>query len=803
MTSATVDNALSSLGGKAPHNAVRRADPVRGTLGGPLKRLLPLLLLSCANGSPDKSGPGSDSNTETDVELICPTVSITVPFAAADVPVGVLISKPADLGTARRLVMRPLQLDGSGTMTLSVEGPYLLSDADGLPLQDPTVELPTTVLVAARSPGGGTFTAAAEGCDGATVELISVRPPVMAGRSLPAPHTFEPSRLFRSDEQIQVALDPVEHAGRVGSSADLYMVRHRTPEQWLADPELVDGSDGPESHEVQPGGRSDNLWLATAASLRVEGLVDAWDLVLDFGQDGRLDPGDLIDGFGTGPAFSVAGDLSAPGPHAVVTEDLDEGQWLEQRLFAPDDLQSMEPAPLVVISHGNGHDFRWYDHIGEHLASWGFVVMSHKNNTEPGIQAASKTTLDNVDHLLGSLPGRLGGRLDGRVDSTRIGWIGHSRGGEGIVRAYHRLFEGSYGVDNYGVDDIQVLLSIAPTVFQGLRGARPSLPHRLPLHLMLGGADGDVTGGADCLICQSLRLAGAAEGAMGVTYFHGASHNVFHDGGGFDDGVGPQRLSRRELHPALKSYALALMSWRLNDQSALHEVFSRSADVRRPQGVSDELTIASTWREDLGGEVRVVDDFQDEDASTNSLGGAITSAEVFTWEGKLDDGNRRFSHDEADPANGLTWAAADGWERGLVLGWTADGFYETALPEGERNAWIFDALSLRIAAATRHPDTTSEPLTLTVELQDEDGTVSALSTDPYGHPTFPYARGGLGPGSGWGNEFNTLRLPLVAFTESVPELDLRRLVAIRLRVGPSWGAARARVVVDELYLTRM
>ena len=45
---------------------------------------------------------------------------------------------------------------------------------------------------------------------------------------------------------------------------------------------------------------------------------------------------------------------------------------------------SMGQLPLVIISRGNGHNFQWYDHIGNHLASYGYVVMSHDNNTEPG-----------------------------------------------------------------------------------------------------------------------------------------------------------------------------------------------------------------------------------------------------------------------------------------------------------------------------------------------------------------------------------------------------------------------------------
>ena len=47
------------------------------------------------------------------------------------------------------------------------------------------------------------------------------------------------------------------------------------------------------------------------------------------------------------------------------------------------------------MSHGNGHNYQWYDHIGRHLASYGYVVMSHENNTGPGSDAASTVYVRN------------------------------------------------------------------------------------------------------------------------------------------------------------------------------------------------------------------------------------------------------------------------------------------------------------------------------------------------------------------------------------------------------------------------
>jgi hypothetical protein len=61
-----------------------------------------------------------------------------------------------------------------------------------------------------------------------------------------------------------------------------------------------------------------------------------------------------------------------------------------------------------VVSHGWTHDPLWYDHIGRHLASYGYIVMSHANDVGDGdplaTETASTATLDNIDFLLGHPP---------------------------------------------------------------------------------------------------------------------------------------------------------------------------------------------------------------------------------------------------------------------------------------------------------------------------------------------------------------------------------------------------------------
>ena len=115
-----------------------------------------------------------------------------------------------------------------------------------------------------------------------------------------------------------------------------------------------------------------------------------------------------------------------------------------QDTYFPSNISSLGQLPLVVVSHGNGHNYQWYDHIGNHLASYGYVVMAHQNNTGPGSHTAAITTIENTDSFFDALPVIASGALQNHVDSSKIMFIGHSRGGDGVVRAYNGLYTGQF-----------------------------------------------------------------------------------------------------------------------------------------------------------------------------------------------------------------------------------------------------------------------------------------------------------------------------------------------------------------------
>src|SRR5207342_1401142 len=100
------------------------------------------------------------------------------------------------------------------------------------------------------------------------------------------------------------------------------------------------------------------------------------------------------------------------------------------------------PLPLVIISHGYPGNRYLMSHLGENLASKGFIAASidHKDSTYDDQKAFGSTlynrpfdqlfVLSEIDRQ--SRPGS-GSFLAGRVDATRAGIIGYSMGGYGVV----------------------------------------------------------------------------------------------------------------------------------------------------------------------------------------------------------------------------------------------------------------------------------------------------------------------------------------------------------------------------------
>jgi hypothetical protein len=665
--------------------------------------------------------------------------------------------------------------------------------------------LPIRIYAHSHALGVASLSAAHSECPetGGTVSLHSGEQPPITGHPLSQTPWAERVQVFNIDETIRVVLNPTRHADRIGASYQATVVRRKTAEEWAADPSLVDVSmDMAETVTVTAGATADNItdvWIGPSVSSAY--LKDDYDLVLDFDNNLQLDPGDILMGPGDElPGFSIMGDLSQLGPHATSNVEISGGTWLTQKIYYPTSFDGLGTVPLLIISHGNGHNYAWYDYLGNHLASHGYVVMSHSNHTGPGIETSSTTTLTNTDYFLQNIDSIAGGALDGHVDSSRIAWIGHSRGGEGVVRAYDRIVDEGYETVFFDEDDIAVISSIAPTVFFSVE---LSDPHDKPYHLFAGAADGDVNGGPACEQCQFFRLSSAAESKTQVTYLQGVGHNEFNCCG-FADATGPDLIGRTETQVISKSYYLALARAYLDGDSAWMDFFTRRADVFRPAGIDEEVVIMNSYRPDPTTEAVAIDDFQTEpDESVASSGAIVQITATGVHEALLMDGNNRLRSDTSDPMNGMTQACCeDDLNRGVVLSWDSEASIAWNLSAPMQNITSFEWLSFRIAQGTRHAYTAlvDGPLDFTVTLIDGNDVESSIWFGEMGGITKPYARTGLGAGSGWANEFNTIRLRLSDFVVDQPELVLSNIKIVRFDFGTEPGSLWGRIGIDDVLL---
>jgi predicted dienelactone hydrolase len=618
---------------------------------------------------------------------------------------------------------------------------------------------------------------------------------------------------FNLGSNVQFAVHPLKFPDYAGDLVDVYLVANRSSAEWAASSTLSDVRGEPQTVNLPANPTTPNILLTmtgvTAGDVLSPGR--GFDLVVDANRDGVLGDGDLIDGAGDEPGFWYVVDLAAAGPLAVTqiaSYDVNDPDILDsmelERIYYPTSIASLDPRPLVVISHGNGHNYAWYDYLGNHLASWGYVVMSHQNDTVPGIETASTTTLEHTESFLAQLATIGGGVLNGRVDGDAIVWIGHSRGGEGIARGYDRLFDGTFTSPNYQIGDIRLLISIAPTDFLGSASANP---HGVPFMLMYGSADGDVCGCPDSDIGNSFNILERAEGLRQSTYVHGADHNDFNCCG-FNDFAGPTgtAIGNAEAQDVMKAASLAMIRRVVENDASAEEYLWRQYESLRPISVAASTTVINEWNAAPADRI-VLDNFQTNTATTvSSSGGAVTLVGVANEvEGLQNDNNTAFTWATTDAMNGATRGRTTDLTRAFVFNWTIASSITWTVPADRRDFTQGKFLSMRAAQGTRHPQTTAVigDLTFTVTLLDELGEQTSLQISAVGGGVEePYQRTGFGTGTGWQNAMETIRLPLSAFVSGGSAIDLTRIESVLVQFGGTSGSAQGRLVIDDLQIEK-
>lgn len=135
--------------------------------------------------------------------------------------------------------------------------------------------------------------------------------------------------------------------------------------------------------------------------------------------------------------------LQSPGTqYTAITRNLDIVATLSGRAVRDaEPLQNSPGFPLIIISHGYPGNRYLLSHLGENLASKGYVVVSidHTDSTYEDQQNISSTLYNraadqrSVLNAVAALAGTSGHFLNGVVNADNTGLIGFSMGAYGVV----------------------------------------------------------------------------------------------------------------------------------------------------------------------------------------------------------------------------------------------------------------------------------------------------------------------------------------------------------------------------------
>ncbi len=286
--------------------------------------------------------------------------------------------------------------------------------------------------------------------------------------------------------------------------------------------------------------------------------------------------------------------------------------------------------PVVVIAHGH-HD-SWFatpagtDELPSHegfvylqqeLASNGIVSVSVDSNFANFFDCLVQTRADLVVAAVRALiaaNSAAGDLLFGRLDLDNVGFIGHSRGGDGVIKAAKDVRDLLVPIR------LKVVCAIAPTDAKGSQQDpvdRGSLDPGLTgfFYLLYGGLDGDVDGDGGPLdpVGSGFRHYDRATCEKASAFVERCSHNRFNtEWLNHNDTPNTACLSSAEHVLLALEYIGDLMRWKLKGESGLTQRFDGQRIIPPAERASLQ------WSFSVGARLKVIDDF--EHATSSNLG---------------------------------------------------------------------------------------------------------------------------------------------------------------------------------------
>jgi hypothetical protein len=189
------------------------------------------------------------------------------------------------------------------------------------------------------------------------------------------------------------------------------------------------------------------------------------------------------------------------------------------QLYMPDYALRTKPSPLIVLVHGNHgscdsgqdsttascaqfkHNEDGYAYLAENLATWGYttfsisqdqLMMRQDNNKGKGMHNRRMLIAATLDAITAASKAKglpidahttIGTTLSGHLDMTRIGLMGHSRGGDAVANFldYNRIRTDG---PRYPISGV---ISLAPVDYER------KAPYGMPFMSILPMCDGDVS----------------------------------------------------------------------------------------------------------------------------------------------------------------------------------------------------------------------------------------------------------------------------------------------------------------------
>ena len=424
---------------------------------------------------------------------------------------------------------------------------------------------------------------------------------------------------------------------------------------------------------------------------------------------------------------------------------------------------------------------RGYDYVASELAAQGFIVVSI--NANRGITCGGGTADDGglnlargrlvLRHLqalsewnrgVASTPASLGASLSGKLDFSQVGFLGHSRGGEGVRAAYEQYRDPGSPWPARLVErlDVRAIFEIGPVDGQTSRVLNAD---GTAWNVLLPVCDGDVSDleGVRPFDRMLNVFSDTSRGAKSTYTVWGANHNFYNtewqetDSGGctdhralFSPGDTGSAEQRQTGVRSIASFFLSHVGDTAADgRAALADLFNPEALVSFDSPVQRGYSPAAA-------ETRVLEDFL-RASGTSSAGFPNLHSRV-----SVVHGNDLWEHDQSLRIGTISWTQGG-----------SDTYFQTNLARQGTGVDVraYQLLDFRV---DRPKDAlNSDPETaFTVALVNADGTLSD-SVD-----TQRIARIDGPPGGPYNNAhemFSTLRIPLAWFYGA----DLRAIRGVR------------------------